>query len=460
MTAILQEILIILLLFVGNGVFAMSELAIVSSKTARLRRLAKAGGAREQRALELAQSPTNFLSTVQIGITLIGILAGAFGGVTISHELALFFEQIPALAQYSQALGLGIVVAFSTYVSLVIGELVPKRLALNNPERVAILVAQPMHVLSLVAAPLVKLLTFSTEVVLRLLGAASDTEQPITEEELKNLLRESAQTGELEQTESEIVERALNLDDIWVRQVMTPFTGVDWLDINDDNATIRHKIEESHHSRYPVGDGSLDHVLGIVRAKDILHLCLAAETVDLERCMHPPQFIPTGTTPTNAIEYFRQTDVHIALIIDEYGSVKGVITPMDILEAIVGDLTSPIGKTDPAIVQRADGSWLLAGTVSVDEFKRVLDLPDLPASEAGDYRTLGGFVMTRMKRIPQVGDCFDWDNQRFEVVDMDDLRVDRVLVSRIAPSPDQTSSRETTTRPSMDGTHNSTNSGP
>jgi putative hemolysin len=438
--ALLSELALIFILFVFNGVFAMAELAVVSAKRTRLQQMAQRGDAGAQAAVALAEEPTSFLSTVQIGITLIGILAGAIGGATLSSEFAAIFAAIPFLAGSATALGFASTVLVTTYLSLVVGELVPKRLALSNPELVASRIARPMGLLSVITQPAVKLLTLSTNAVLKLMRVRADQSSAVTEEDLVAMLRESAGTGELEPAESELVERALRLDDIWLGQVMTPYPDIMWLDIRDDRQELRQKLHENGHSRYPVIDGSTDKTLGIVRTQDILHQLLDAEhdggQIDLHSILHPPQYLPISTTPVDALNFFRTNEVHVALLIDEYSNIKGLITPMDILEAIVGDLSSIPGQEDDEIFRREDGSLLIDGTVHIDELLELLNISEEIGNGLGSFRTLGGLVMAELGRVPQVGDRFEWEGYELEVVDMDNRRVDRVLVRQVTVEPD------------------------
>ncbi|MBI1294543.1 DUF21 domain-containing protein [bacterium] len=440
LTALLSELTIIVLLLILNGVFAMSEIAIVSAKRTRLQQMAQRNEAGAQTALDLTENPTSFLSTVQIGITLIGILAGAIGGATLSQEIAKLFEVIPVLAGSAAALGFGATVLITTYLSLVIGELVPKRLALGNPEVISARIAPPMRILSMFTAPVVHVLTLSTNTLLKILRVPPDRSNAVTEEDLVAMLRESADTGELEPAESALVERALRLDDIWLGQVMTPYPDIMWLDIHDDRQELRQKLHENGHSRYPVIDGSTDKTLGIVRTQDMLHQLLATDhdggAIDLQSLLHPPQYLPISTTPVDALTFFRANEVHVALLIDEYSNIKGLITPMDILEAIVGDLSSFPGQEDDEIFRREDGSLLIDGTVHIDELLELLNISDEVGNGLGSFRTLGGLVMAELGRVPQVGDRFAWEGYELEVVDMDNRRVDRVLVQKVADAPD------------------------
>jgi putative hemolysin len=424
----LEGIVVVLLILV-NGLFALSEIAVVSARKTRLQQWAEAGNARARAALDLANNPNQFLATIQIGITLIGILAGAFGGATIARELSDILSDIPGLGPYSYPLSLALVVMVITYLSLIVGELVPKRLALNNPERLAMVVAAPMQVLSRVAYPVVHLLGVSTEFLLRLLGMKPSTEPPVTEEEIRALIEQGTQAGMFEEAEQEMVERVFRLGDRRVSAVMTPRTEIVWLDREAAAQEIRRTILESVHSRFLVAEGSLDNVLGVVHAKDLLAHILGEQVVDLAATIQQPLYVPESMRALKALELFKQSGTHIALVIDEYGGIQGLVTPSDILEAIVGDLPEAGEEVEPLAVQRADGSWLLDGMLPVDEFKDLFDLDELPGEDQGIYQTLAGFVIMQLGRIPTAADYFVWEGLKIEVVDMDGNRVDKVLAT-------------------------------
>jgi putative hemolysin len=419
-----MEILIILLLVVLNGIFAMSELAVVSARKARLQQWASDGNVKAQRALELADRPDHFLSTVQIGITLIGVLAGAFSEATIAEKLTARLSLIPWLAPYSQALGLGSVVLVITYLSLVIGELVPKRLALQNPERVACDVAAPMQTLSVISFPIVRLLSASSEAVLRLLGARSEPEPPVTEEEIKVLIEQGTQAGVFQENEQDMLDGVFRLGDRSVGDLMTPRTEIVWLDTQEAWDEIRDRITRSSYSRFPVCRGSLDNILGVVQVKEILAHCLIGQAIDLKALLQTPLFVPESAPASTVLELFKASGMHLALVIDEYGGIEGLITTNDLLEEIVGD----IEMTEPQAVQREDGSWLLDGLLAIDDLKEILDIKGLPGEDKNQYQTLGGFVMMILGRIPAASDHFEWGGLHFEVVDVDGKRVDKVLV--------------------------------
>jgi putative hemolysin len=429
MSSVMFESMVILLLIITNGILAMSEIAVVSARKTRLQQWARQGNAKAQIALDLARAPNHFLPTVQIGITLVGILAGAFGGATIASEIAAALDDIPFLASYRQAIGLAVVVITITYLSLIVGELVPKRLALNSPERIAAAIAGPMRALSRVAAPVVLLLGSSTEVVLRMLGITPSTEPPVTEEEIRALIAQGTQAGTFEEAEQEIVERVFRLGDRRISAVMTPRTEVVWLDREASAEEIRRTITESTHSRFVIVDGSLDNILGIVHAKELLVQALGSHPLDLTATIQQPLFVPESMNALKVLELFKQAGTHIALVVDEYGGIQGLVTPNDILEAIVGDLPEAGQQVQPLAVQREDGSWLLDGMLPVDEFKELFHLAQLPGEDHGVFQTVAGFVIMQLGRIPKAADHFEWEGLRIEVVDMDGNRVDKVLVT-------------------------------
>jgi putative hemolysin len=429
MTAITIEILFIILLIAGNGLLAMSEFAIASARKARLQNLAERGDARARVALELADEPNQFLSTVQIGITLVGILAGAFGGATLAEQLAGRLEVIEPLAPYSEAIAVAVVVLAITYLSLVFGELVPKRLALSNSERVASAVARPMRLLSVIAAPAVRLLSFSTDTVLRLLGVKPSGEPPVTEDEIKVLIRQGTVAGVFEEAEEDLVQNVFRLGDRRVRALMTPRHEIVCLDIDDPPELNQRRVAESAHSRFPVCQGSIDKLSGIVRAKDLLVQQMSGGPFDLRAIMRPPLFIPDSMRALTVLEEFKQTGRHLALVIDEHGGIEGLITHHDILSALVGNIPMVDELVELQIVQREDGSWLIDGALLIDELKDLYDLKRLPGEEEETFQTVGGFVMWYLGRVPSIGEHFEWNGLRFEVLDMDRRRIDKVLVT-------------------------------
>ena len=433
MATLISEILLILLLIVANGILALAEIAVVSARRVRLQQRADNGDAGARVALELASEPTRFLSTVQIGITLVGILAGAFGGATITEYLAAGVSRIPALAPYAEALGLGVVVLTITYLSLVIGELLPKRLALSNPERVAAVVARPMRFLSYLAAPVVHILSASTTVLIRLLGVRPAKEPPVTAEEINILLEQGENAGVFEPTEQDLVESALHLDELRVSALITPRTEIVWLNIDAPLESVRDTIVNSPHAYFPAAHGNLENVAGVVRGRDVLACQVMGQSVNLLTLMEPPLFVPESQSALKMLELFKRSGQHMVLIIDEFGGLLGLVTLTDIMEALVGDIRSPGLPDEPAAVRQADGSWLLDGRLPVHEVKELLDLNELPQQAEAGYETLGGLVMAMLGRIPAQGDAFEFAQRRFEVVDMDGKRVGQVLVTPLLP---------------------------
>jgi putative hemolysin len=426
-----MEIIILLLLIVLNGLFAMAEMAVVSSRRARLRHWANEGNPAASRALELATYPDLFLSTTQIGLTLIGILAGAIGERALVAKLSTHLERYPSVAPYSDTLAFFVVVVAITYITLVVGELVPKRLALHHPERYATLFAGPLSMVSKATAPIVHLLNGSTRLVLKVLGAKPPAGPPVTEEEVKIILEQSTQAGVFEEAEHDMMKRLLRLGDRSVGALMRPRRDVVWLDIEDDWITNRRKMASSSYSRFPVAQGTLDNVIGVVQTKDLLTRSLAGARLDLRDVMRAPLFVPEALPALKLLEMYKKSRTHIALVVDEYGGVEGLVTLNDVLEDIVGDVASADMPVERMAVQRADGSWLLDGMIQIDDMKELLKISELPEEDAGNYNTLGGFVMLQMGRVPVTGDRFEAEGFDFEVVDMDEKRVDKVLVSKL-----------------------------
>jgi putative hemolysin len=435
------EILIVSLLILANGIFAMSEMAVVTARKSRLQDWAQKGNRRAKKALELANSPNRVLSAVQVGITLIGILTGAFGGRTLADWLALHLRSIPSIAPYSDAISLAIVVVAITYFSLVIGELVPKRLALRHPEAIATLVAVPLNVFAKIAAPVVHLLSVSTDAVFRLFGRQPVQEPPVTEEEINILVQQGTEAGVFEESEQDMVEAVFTLGDRSARSLMTPRTQIVWIDLNDPMEEIRRRIADSGHSRLPVARETLDQVIGVVQAKDLLAELLKDKPLNIESVLQQPLFVPRTVSALRVMESFKQSGKHIALVVDEYGGIEGLLTHHDILEAIAGEIPFSDTEVEPRAVQREDGSWLLDGMLPVEEFKEIFKLEDLPGESKDAYQTLGGFLFTQLGRLPTVGERLVWDHLRFEIVDMDGKRIDKVLVSTADKKAEQPESR-------------------
>jgi putative hemolysin len=430
MQAIVLEIVIIVLLVLANGVFAMSEIAVVSARKARLQHLARAGNRRAATALTLVENPDRFLSTVQIGITAVGIFAGAFGGATIADQLDERLERIPALAPYSETIGVGVVVLAITYLSLVLGELVPKRIALSAPERIAAAVAPMMQRLARIAAPAVHLLTISTRAMFWLLRIRPREDRGVTPEELNLLLRQGMEAGTIGRVEQNIIERTFRLSDRRVRAVMTPRVDVDWIDISLPLDQIRRVVSRSAHNRLPVGEGRLDNLLGVIRGKDVWNEDV--KTSDhLRRKLGQPLFVPQTTSALLLLQRFRESGNHLAAIIDEFGGFEGIVTPADILEALVGELPESGQPFEPAIVTRADGSWSVDAAVGLDELQSAIGLPLLPAQKS-EFQTLAGYLVNRAGRLLQIGESMTIGDYRFEIADLDGRRIDRITITRLS----------------------------
>ena len=417
----------IAVLILVNGVLAMAETALLSARKARLQNEKNKGDDRAGIALKLTENPNQFLSVIQIGITSIDLTIGALTGATLGVWIDRQLEQFPAMENYSELIGLLIGVLPVTYLSLVLGELVPKRLALRDPEEVSSFVARPMLFFSRIFSPFVRFLSFSTESVLRLLGVKINEEPPVTEEEIQLLIDQGTEAGVFEAAEHDMVEGVFSLGDQRVYSLMTPRTEIVYLDINDSLDDIRKKISESDYSRFPVRQGTLDSILGIVKARDLLVKSLSGGDIRLKDTLKPAFFIPETMFASRALEVFKEKGTQILLVIDEFGGLQGLITINDILEEIVGQME----HEEPQATQRQDGSWLLDGMLEVDEFKEIFKVQALPHED--EYETLSGFVMVSLGRVPQAADHFEWHSLRFEVIDMDGRRVDKVLVTTLPP---------------------------
>jgi len=430
MSSLPAELIILLILVLINGAFSMAEIALVSSRKAKLRVEAENGDAGAEKALNLAEEPGSFLSTIQIGITLVGILSGAYGGATVAKSVSAYLQQYPALRPYSDTISLTLVVLAITYLSLVLGELVPKRLALFKAERIATLAARPVYYLSLAAYPLVWILDISTEALLKVMNIKK-SESSVSEEEVKVLLEEGAEAGIFHAMEHEICHRAFHIDDLGVRDLMTPRPDVLWLDAAKPFAQNLDIIRTGEHTCFPVGRGSLDQVIGFLHLKDLLKQELTPEKgdPDLLPLLRKPLYFPETISAWQVLEQFKTSPIHMAMVVDEYGIIQGLVTISDVIETIVGDIPSLSEGGDREIVRREDGSWLVDGALSIDDFKAHFKIQKLPAEVRGDFHTLGGFIMSYLERIPTTGERFQWDDWRFEIVDMDGHRIDKVLVS-------------------------------
>ena len=430
MSNTLIEILVIFVLILFNGFFSMSEIAIVSARKVRLEQRAEEGDSGARNALLLAGSTSKFLSSVQIGITLVAMLTGAFGGATLAERLAVVLGKVPWLSSVAATLALIIVVLLTTYFSLVIGELIPKRIALNNPEKIASSVAGVMRFVSRITAPLTGLLSASTDLGVRILGIKPSGDPPITEEEIRVLIDQGTEVGVFGEAEQDMVEGVFRLNERSINAIMTPRTEIAWLDADDDIEENLQIVLESPYSRFPVSRGSLDNILGILKAKTLLEKALTRTPFNIVDLLEKPLFIPENTPAVRVLEMEKEQGVHEALVIDEYGGVLGFVTLFDVLESIIGELPSLGEVTKSEIILREDGSYLLDGLLPIDEFKELFDLDHLPEEGKVGFQTVGGFVMNQIGSIPTAGQSFTCEDLHFEVLDMDGHRVDKVLVSR------------------------------
>jgi len=414
---------------IANGVFSMAELAVVSARKARLRQRAEDGSHGAKVALELAGNPDDFLSTVQVGITMIGTLAGAFGGATIAEKLAVDLKQWPAIAAYSDSIAITVVVLIISYLSLIIGELVPKNLALSNAEGIACALAPLMSWLSRLGSPAVRFLTFSTRMVMKLIPIKANTEAPVTEEEIRALIAQGTEHGTFEEAEQDLVEGVFRLGDRRIVDLMQPRGKVASLDLRKDWSVNRETLRKHSHSRFPVVDGDLDRVVGVVHVKELYLAMDAGQTIDLRALATQPIILPEQTPALDLLEQFQQTGGQMALVVDEHGGIQGMVTMSDLMDAVAGALRGSKASGRPTIQQREDGSWLVDGALPVHEMLEELKLREVPGEE-DDFATVGGLILAHLHRLPVPGDHFVVDGWRFEVLDMDGNRIDKVLVLR------------------------------
>lgn len=431
------QIIAIAVLILLNGLLVLSEMAIVSSRRIRLRHMAANGNENAQHTLGLLEDPADFLSALQVGVTLIGVMAGAFGGATIAGHLSVYFKEIDWLAPYSEPVALGLVITIITYFSLVFGELAPKNLAMAFPERIAVASARPVLFMTRAARPLVRLLTWSTHLSLRIFGFRGAAQADMTEEEVKLLIEEGTRVGALEPSEEVMMKRIIRLGDRDVSDVMTPRTQILALDINDTPEDNLEKIRRAHHSHLPVYNESKDEILGMASVKSLFVEHGPGNAFDLSRGLHTPLFMPESMPVFTALEEFKRSGKHIAVVVDEYGGTAGLVTIIDILEAIVGDVPDADDIHRPEMLQRRDGSWLVGGMVSIDDFKETLNIKELAAEEEGDFQSVAGLVLHCLGRIPNEGDEFQTADLHFEVLDMDGRRVDKLLVRQVAPGGEE-----------------------
>jgi len=427
------EIIIIVLLVLANGFLAMAEAAMISVRKARFRKLAEKGDARARAALDLAETPSRFLSTVQVGITLIGVLAGAFGGATLARVIADALRPFEAVAPYSQAIGIGIVVVGITILSVVIGELVPKRIAMSNPLGIALLVAQPVRMLSRLAHPVVQFLGGATDFMLGLFGIKPKGEPLVTEEEVRALVEQGQRSGVFFPAEKELVERALVLDTLRAGDLMTPRARIVWLNVADADEANWRRIVTSGHSYFPVYEQQRDNVLGLVSVKALWANLALAGSAKLKDLLVEPLFVPRSMGALKLLEAFKQSRKHVALVTDEFGAVQGLVTLVDVLEELVGEFPAFDEPRRTRVARREDGSWLVDGALELEDLKRLLEVKELPGEAVEEFQTTGGFVLAQFQRIPREGDHFTALGHRFEVADMDRRRVDKVIIQRLTP---------------------------
>lgn len=431
------QIIVILFLIFINAVFSMSEFALVSAKKTRLEQLAIEGNKGALYAIELSNTLTPFLSTIQIGITLVGIFAGAYGGATLAEAVAVYLNKVPALMEYSYAISFGIVVIIITYLSLIFGELVPKQIALSNPELIASKIAKTMILLSKIANPLVFVLSKSTEYVLRVLKIEKTASPTVTEEEIKIMLEEGTRAGVFEKEELHMIEGVLEIGDLEVESLMTHRTDIITIDLDDDNDENLEKIVASGRTYFPAYEEDMDNVVGMISVKHIMARLIESGSVNLKEILIKPLFVPEAISVLKLLELFKQEEVHIALITDEYGGIHGIITLHDILEAIVGDVRS-LGEPVPSsVTKREDGSLLIDGDISIEKMKDFLPIESFPEEDKKYYRTIAGFIMYLLQRVPKTGDYVDFDGLRYEVVDTDGNKIDKILVSDVSTNSEK-----------------------
>jgi putative hemolysin len=429
-----MDILIILLLIIINGLFAMSEIAIVSSRRVRLQQMADDGDKGAHAALAISEHPTRFLSSVQIGITLIGIVIGAFGEAAITQRLLPVFEHIPLLAPHAKGLATGFMVAGLTYFSLVLGELVPKRMGMQTPEAIARRVSPLMRAIAWLAKPLVSLLTVSTDFILRLLGVHKHSNQPVTDEEIKVLIAEGTEAGVFDKSEQDLIENVLRLEDWQLAQIMTTRADMVFLDLQDSVEEQCLVIINAKHGYLPVCRGGLTEVVGIVAMHDLLARLLKGEPLDIEATLREPVIVPHSISPLSLLETFKLRRERFALVVDEYGGVQGLVTANDVMDPLVGQMvaTDETIADDPDIVQREDGSWLLDGALPIERFKLLFPEETAELEEGNrDFQTLAGLVLFQRGHLPETGEYYEWQSLRIEVVDMDKRRIDKLLVKKL-----------------------------
>jgi putative hemolysin len=424
------EAVFILVLILFNGVNAMAEIAVVSSRKNRLKKLADEGDARARIALDLAENPTRFLSTVQVGITLIGILAGALGGARLAERLVPVLKQYAFLEPYAEGAAMVVVVASITFLSLTLGELVPKRIGMTHPERIAMALARPMNRLSKLTGPAVTVLSWTTEAVLKVFGVKRREEAPVTEEDVRMMMLQGLHAGVFHRTEKELIEGVFQLDALLVDDIMTPRTRIVWLDIDEPNEVNWRKIVSSGHTYFPAFQENRDKVKGMVSIKSLWANLALTESCEINDLLLEPLIVPTSMTSTALLETFRKTGIHIALAANEFGGIDGLVTLNDVVEAVVGALPSREQPRKPKLRKRDDDSWISDALLGINDLKKLMGAGELPGEKDGDFQTLSGFILHRMGRIPNEGETLQVGEFRFEIIDMDGHRIDKVMITR------------------------------
>jgi putative hemolysin len=431
-----MEIIFLVVLILLNGIFAMSEIALIAARRGKLLRLAEEGDAAAKVAVALGEEPTHFLSTIQIGITSIGILNGIVGEAVLAKPMAIWFQSFGFEQRPSEISATVLAVVLITYVSIVIGELVPKRIAQIDPEGIARRVARPMHALAVISRPFVSLLAGSTALLLRLLGLRDEKTPGVTEEEIHALLEEGSESGVIEKNEHAMVRNVFRLDDRQTGSLMVPRSDIVWLDIERPLEENLACMARSEHSRFPVCRGGLDDILGIISSKQLFNQTLKGGRADITRQLQTPVYVPESLTGMELLEQFRASSSHMVFVIDEYGEVQGLVALQDVMEAVTGEFRTD-RQEDAWAVQREDGSWLLDGLIPLPELKDLLELKEVPEEDKGRYHTLSGMIMWLLGRLPQTADVITWEAWRLEVVDLDGKRIDKVLASRVLDVADE-----------------------
>ena len=440
MSEAVPQIFLLFILILINGLFSMTEMAVVSARRARLQTFLDDGDQRAKTVLELLDNPNDFFSTIQIAISLIGVITGAVGAQTFAHYLVDVLVKVPFLKGIAQPLSVLLISMLITYFSLVIGELIPKRIATGNPEKIAMAMCGPIKALSVIFRPIVRVLSFSTDTGLKILGIKENEENTVSEDEIKVMIEQGKQDGVFEANEQNIVESVFRMSDRTVDALMTPRTELPWIDLESPMEESLKEIAESTYHYFPLVRGNPDDVIGVLSSKNLLDAYIRGEKIDLEKIAEPPLFVPESKPALSLLDDLKASESNFAVVLDEYGGFSGMITPYDLLNELVGDVTN-IGdepNDEDDILVRADGSWNFDGLVDIEEFKEAIGVRELPDEDRVGYQTLAGFILSYLGTIPTVGKQFDWNNFHFEIADMDGLRIDRILVRRIEPDTEKT----------------------